>query len=152
MSDRWVFLTAFLAVIVIVAGAFNMPHYFTFELLKSLIFLAIALLVFFGEDRFSYMLGIVTPPLRFIMAILVGGFFGEFKVLFDALTGKGSPPMDTPLHGLSILLEIVLVIVCYRAWHKQVTEKFIGKTFWISLAVAIGYVAILAGWHFTHAL
>jgi hypothetical protein len=151
MSDRWVFLTAFLTVIVIVAGAFAMPHYFTFELLKSLIYLAVALLVFFGEDRFSYMLGIVTPPLRFILAMLLGEFFGEFKVLFGALTGKGFPLLDTPLHGLSILLEIVLVIVCYRAWHKQVTEKFIGKTFWISLAVALGYVAILAGWHFTHA-
>jgi len=152
MSDRWVFLTAFLTVIVIVAGAFAMPHYFTYELLKSLIYLAIALLVFFGEDRFSYMLGIVTPPLRFILAILLGEFFGEFKVLFDSLTGKPSPPLDTPLHGVSILLEIVLVIVCYRAWHKQVTEKFIGKTFWISLAVALGYVALLTGWHFTHAI
>jgi hypothetical protein len=52
---------AFLAVIVIVAGAFGMPRYFTFELLKSSIYLAVALLVFFGEDRFCYMLGIVTP-------------------------------------------------------------------------------------------
>jgi hypothetical protein len=152
MSDRWVFLTAFLTVVVIVAGAFAMPHYFTYELLKSLIYLAVALMVFFGEDRFSYMLGIVTPPLRFILAILLGGFFGEFKVLFGALTGKPSPPLDTPLHGLSILLEIVLVGVCYRAWRKQVTEKFIGKTFWISLAIALGYVAILTGWHFTHAI
>jgi hypothetical protein len=152
MSDRWVFLTAFLTVIVIVAGAFAMPHYFTFELLKSLMYLAVALLVFFGEDRFSYMLGMVTPPLRFILAILLGGFFGEFKVLFDAIRGKGTPLMGTPLHGLSILLEIALVIVCYRAWHKQVTEKFFGKTFWISLAIALAYVAILAGWHFTHAL
>jgi len=152
MSDRWVFLIAFLTVIVIVAGAFAMPHYFTFELLKSLIYLAIALLVFFGEDRFSYMLGIVTPPLRFILAILLGEFFGEFKILFGALMGKTSPPLDTPLHGLSILLEIVLVIVCYRAWHRQVTEKFLGKTFWISVLVAIAYVAILGGWHFTHAI
>jgi hypothetical protein len=152
MSDRWVFLIAFLTVIVIVAGAFAMPHYFSFELVKSLIYLAIALLVFFGEDRFSYMLGIVTPPVRFIQAILLGEFFGEFKVLFGALRGKPSPPLDTPLHGVSILLEIVLVIVCYRAWRKQVTEKFFGKTFWISLAIALGYVAILTGWHFTHAI
>jgi hypothetical protein len=113
-------------------------------------YLAIALLVFFGEDRFSYMLGIVTPPLRFILAILLGGFFGEFRVLFGALTGRPSPPMDTPLHGLSILLEVLLMIVCYRAWRKQVTEKFFGKTFWTSLAIAIGYDVLLAGWYLTH--
>ena len=141
-----------LTVILIVAGAFAIPQFFTFELLKSLIFLAIALLVFFGEDRFSYMLGMVSPILGFILNILLGGFFREFKVLFGALTGKVIGPMDTPLHGLAILLEIVLVIVCYRAWHKQVTEKLIGKTFWICLAISLGYVAILAGWHFTHAL
>jgi hypothetical protein len=152
MSDKWVFLIAFLTVIAIVAGAFAMPHYFTFELLKSLIFLAIALMVFFGEDRFSYMLGIVAPILGFGLNILLGGFFGELKGLFNALTGKGSPLMSTPLHGLSILLEIVLIIVCYRAWRKQVTEKFFGKTFWISLAISIGYVAVLVGWHFTHAI
>jgi hypothetical protein len=137
-------------VIVIIAGAFAMPHYFTFELLKSLMYLAIALLVFFGEDRFSYMLGIVTPPLRFILAILLGGFFSEFGVLFGALTGKPSTLLDTPLHGLSILLEVLVIVVCYRAWRKQVTEKFIGKTFWISLVVAVGYDVLLAGWYLTH--
>ena len=152
MSDKWVFLIAFLTAIVIVAGAFAMPQYFTFELLKSLIFLAIALLVFFGEDRFSYMLGMVVPILGFVLNILLGGFFSEFKVLLNALTGKPIPPMSTPLHGLAILLEIVLIIVCYRAWHKQVTEKFFGKTFGISLAISVGYLAILVGWHFTHAL
>ena len=94
MSDRWVFLIAFLTVIVIVAGAFAMPHYFTFELLKSLIFLAIALMVFFGEDRFSYMLGMIAPILGFVLNILLGGFFGEFKGLFNALTGKASPPHE----------------------------------------------------------
>jgi len=88
--------------------------------------------------------------LRFILAILLGGFFGEFKVLFDALTGKPSAPLDTPLHGLSILLEILLIIVCYRAWRRQVTDKFLGKTFGICLAVAIGYDVILAGWYFAH--
>ena len=150
MCDRWVFLIAFLTVIVMVAGAFAMPHYFSFELLKSLMYLAIALLVFFGEDRYSYMLGIVTPPLRFLLNILLGGFFREFKVLFGALAGRPSSPLDTPLHGLSILLEILLMIVCYRAWRKQVSEKFVGKTFWICLAVAIAYDLVLAGWYITH--
>jgi len=129
-----------------------MPHYFSFSSLKSFIFLSAALLLFFGADRVCVMLGIVAPILGFVLNIMLGGFFGEFKVLFNALTGKATPPMSTALHGLAILLEIVLVIVCYRAWHKQVTEKFFGKTFWISLAISVGYVAILVGWHFTHAI
>ena len=133
-------------------GGFRHAPLFHLRALEVIDLLAIALLVFFGEDRFSYMLGMVAPILGFALNILLGGFFHEFKVLFNALTGKATPPMSTALHGLAILLEIVLVIVCYRAWHKQVTEKFFEKTFWISLAISIGYLALLVGWHFSHAI
>jgi hypothetical protein len=148
MSDRWVFLTAFVTLVLVVAGAFVIPDFFAYELLKSLIYLAIALMVFFGEDRFSYMLGIVVVPLWFILDILLGEFFGDFAILFGSLMLKPSPPMDTPLHGVALITEIVLFFLCLRAWRKQVPEKFFGKTFGICLAIAIAYVVILAGWHF----
>jgi hypothetical protein len=148
MSDRWVFVTAFTTLVLVVAGAFVIPQFFVYELLKSLIYLVIALMVFFGEDKFSYMLGIVVPPLWFILDILLGEFFGDFAVLFGSLTGKPSPPVDTPLHGLALIAEIVLFFLCLRAWRKQVSEKFFGKTFGICLGIAIAYIAILTAWHF----
>ena len=70
MPDRWVFFVAFLTAVLVVAGAFVIPEFFAYELVKSLIYLAIAMLVFFGENKFSYMLGIVAPPLWFILDIL----------------------------------------------------------------------------------
>ena len=148
MSDRWVFLTAFTTLVLVVAGAFVIPQFFAYELFKSLIYLVIALMVFFGEDRFSYMLGILVPPLWFILDILLGEFSGELAVLFTFLTGRPARPFDTPLHGLALISEAALVFLCLRAWRKQVTEKFFGKTFGICLAVAIAYVAILAVWRF----
>lgn len=146
MSDRWVFLTAFLTTVLVVAGAFVIPEFFFYELLKSLVFVAIAVMVFFGEDRFSYMLGIVAPPLWFILDILLGEFFRDFVVLYGYLTLKPTPPMDTPLHGVSTLAEIALVVLCARAWRKQVTEKFFGRTFNICLGIGLLYVLVLAGW------
>lgn len=148
MSDRWVFLTAFLTTVLVVAGAFVIPELFFYELLQSLVFVAIAVMVFFGEDRFSYMLGIVAAPLWFILDILMGEFFRDFAVLFGYLTLKPSPPMDTPLHGAAILAEIALMVLCVRAWRKQVTEKFFGRTFSICLAISLAYIVVLAGWHF----
>jgi hypothetical protein len=148
MSDRWVFLTAFLTVVLVVASAFAIPPFFSFELIKSLIYLAIVVLVFFGEDRFGYMLGIVAPPLWFILDILLGEFFRDFAVTFDYLTGKGAPPTDTPLHGVAHLAKILLVVLCWRAWRKQVPEKLFGKTFAICLGISLVYIGILAGWHF----
>jgi hypothetical protein len=148
MSDRLVFVTAFTTVALIVAGAFVIPEFFAFALLQSLMYVAITIMVFFGEDRFSYMLGIVAPPLWFILDILLGEFFRDWRVLLGSLAMKPVPHMDTPLHGLALLTEVVLVVLCVRVWRKQVSEKFFGKTFGICLAISIVYVGILAGWHF----
>lgn len=148
MADRWVFLAAFLTVVLMVASAFVIPAFFSFELVKSLIFFAIALLAFFGEDRFSFMLGILAVPLWFILDILLGEFFHDFGVLYDYLSGKGVASTDTPLHGLAHLAAVILVIACIRAWRKQVPEKFFGKTFAICLPISLVYVGILGAWHF----
>jgi hypothetical protein len=147
MSDRGVFVVAFLTVVLIVAGAFAIPQYFPYELLKSLIYVVIALMVFFGENTYSYMLGIIAPILGILLNLLLGGFFREFAVLWASLTMKPLPALDTPLHGLAILTEILLVILCLRAWRKEVTGPFFGKVFGISLVVSLVYVGVLAGWY-----
>jgi hypothetical protein len=147
MSDRGVFVVAFLTVVLIVAGAFAIPEYFPYELLKSSIYVVIAMMVFFGENTYSYMLGIIAPIVGIVCNILLGGFFSEFSILWASVTMKPLPLVDTPLHGLAILTEILLVILCLRAWRKEVTGPFFGKVFGVSLVVSLVYVGVLAGWY-----
>lgn len=147
MSDRGIFATSFLTVVLIVAGAFAIPEYFPYELLKSLIFVAITMMVFFGENKYSYMLGAVAPILVMLLNMLLGGFFGEFAVLWASVTMQPLPVLDTPLHGLAILTEILLVILSVRAWRKEVTESFFGRTFGICLGIAVANVAVLGAWY-----
>jgi hypothetical protein len=147
MSDRGVFVVAFTTVVLIVAGAFAIPQYFPFELLKSLVFVAIAIMVFFGEDKYSYMLGILAPLVGILLNILLGGFFGEFTVLWASITMQPLPPLETPLHALAILMEILLIILCLRAWRKEVSGPFFGKVFGVCLAISVAYGAVLAGWY-----
>ncbi len=149
MSDRWVFLASFLTVVFIVAGAFAVVPLFWYELLKSLIFLAVALLVFFGENHFSFMLGLVAPLIWLLADLLLGGLGTDMRVLVDALTGKGVAPLDTPLHGVAILLEIALIIFSIMAWRKQVPERLFGKTFGAALIVSLVYTGLLLGYYFT---
>lgn len=149
MSNRWVFLTAFVTMVLIVAGAFSLSQFFFFELAKSVIFMAVAMLVFFNEDRFGYMLGIVFPPLWFLVDILVGIFFSDFAVLFRYLSGESIGQLGTPLEGLARLMAMVLFFVSLRAWKKEVPERFIGKTFWTSAAICLAYVGVLTVWYVT---
>jgi hypothetical protein len=148
MSDRWVFATAFLTVVLVVAGAFAIPQYFSFELARASIFVAIAILSFFGEDKYSYMLGVIAPLLGFLLNILLGGFFGEFTTLWAYITRQHLARVDTPLHGFAILTSAILVVLCFRAFRKQVPEKFFGRTFVTSLVISLAYVGVLAGWYY----
>ncbi len=147
MSDRNVFVAAFLTAILIVAGAFVLNQFFFFELAKSTIFVAVAVLVFYGENRFSYMLGIMAPMLWFIVDILTGTFISDFRVLFNYVTGGSVAPLETPLHGLSRLVAVVLIVASARAWRKEVSEKFVGRTFWIGVVVSLTYAVVMAGWY-----
>ena len=147
MSDRGVFVTAFLTVVFIAAAAFVHTHFFLFELAKSSIYVAIAILVFFGEDRYSYMLSMIAPPLWFIVDIMVGSFFRDFPVLLSYLAGKGIAPLETPLHALARLAAVLLFILSLRAWRKEVPERFLGKTFWTCLVICLVYVTVLTGWY-----
>jgi hypothetical protein len=147
MANRWVFVMAFLTTVLVVGGAFALPQFFFFELAKSAIFMAIVVLVFFGEDRVGYMLGIIFPPLWFLVDILVGIFFADFGVLFSYLQGSGVGPTETPLHGFARLSAVGLVIFSLNSWRREVPERFLGKTFFTSLAISAVYVVILAFWY-----
>lgn len=147
MSDRSVFLTAFLTAVLMLGAAFALPQFFLFESAKSAIFVAIAVLAFFGEDRYSYMLGMVFPPLWFLIDIVAGGFSEDFRVLLDYFTGKGVAPLETPLHGLARLTAVLLLIASFRAWRKTVSEPLLGKTLLSCGLIAATYAAVLAFWY-----
>ena len=148
MSDRGVFLTAFLTLVLVVASAFAIPELFVYELVTSTIFVVIVVMVFFGEDKFPYMLGMIAPILWFIFSLLTGGFIGEIEALIRFLSGKPSGPLETPLHGFAILAGLALLILSARAWRKQVTEKFLGKTFTGATVVSLVWVGMLYFWQF----
>jgi hypothetical protein len=147
MSNRWVFLAAFLTATFMVAGAFALSPFFYFELAKSSIFIAIGVMVFFGEDRYSYMLGTIFVPIWFLVDLLVGGFVLEFSVLFHYVGGQGASAMSTPLDGIARLAAIFLFGVSLAAWRREVNERFWGKTFWTCLIISVVYVGILTIWY-----
>lgn len=147
MSNRWVFVTSLLTAVFIVAGAFAIPEFFYFDLARSTIFIAIAVMVFLGDDQFSYMIAIIFPPIWFLVDILMGVFFSDFRVLLDYMGRRSVPPLETPLHAFARVMAILMFIASARAWRREVNERFWGRTFWISLAVCAAYVAVLSFWY-----
>jgi hypothetical protein len=143
MSDRGVFVVAFTTVVLLGGGAFAVPQFFPFELMRSAVFVAIAILVFFGENQYSYMLGILSPVVGWLASILAGGLLREFNVLFASVAMKPIGSMETPLHALAMISEALLAVLCWRAWNKEVPLPFIGKVFWTCLAIAVAHAAVV---------
>lgn len=148
MPDRGVFLAAFLTLVLVVAGAFAIPEFFIYELLTSTVFVVIAVMVFFGEDKFPYMLGIIAPILWFVFSLLTGGLVAALGATVRFLSGKPSTSFETPLHGFAFLAALVLLVLSSRAWRKQITEKFLGKTFATAAVISLIWVVALAAWQY----
>jgi hypothetical protein len=149
MSNRWVFLSAFLTAVLIIASAFTLHQFFYFDLARSAMFVAIAMLVFFNEDQFGYMLGIVFPPVWFVVSILMGTLVTDFSVMFHYLTGTHIGLLASPAAGFARLSAIFLFFFALHAWRKEVPEKLIGRTFWLSLLISVVYVGVLTLWYMT---
>lgn len=147
MSNRWVFLAAFLTATFMVAGAFALPPFFYFELATSSIFIAIAVMVFFGENRYSYMLGTVFVPIWFLVDLLVGGIGNDFSSLFRYVGGQQIGAMSTPLNGIARLSAVFLFAVSLAAWRREVNGRFTGKAFRACLIISVVYVGILTVWY-----
>ena len=143
MPDRGVFLAASLTLVLVVAGAFAIPEYFAYELLKSTIFVVVAVMVFFGEDKFPYMLGMVAPIFWVIFSLLTGEFSRDFAALSRFLHLKSSGALETPLHGFAMLAGLALLVLSGRAWRKQITDRFLGKTFALAVIVSLIWVGAI---------
>ena len=147
MSDRNVFTWSIVTAVLVLAGAFVVPQLSLFESAKSLIFLTIAVLAYYGEDCYSYMLGIVYPPLWFVVDIAVGAFGHDFKILADFFSGQTITFVETPLHAIGRLTAILVFVAALRAWRREVPERFWGRTFWVCAVISIAYVGVLTLWY-----
>ncbi|HEV2501335.1 MAG TPA: hypothetical protein VGY31_17320 [Terriglobia bacterium] len=146
-ADRGIFALSFATALLILAGSYFQPQLFNLDAAQSTIFIAIAALVYYNENRYSAMLGMVCPPLWYAVEIFAGTFLYDFHIVFNFFRGTSNLPLDKPLN---VLAWIAAAILCFRslhAWRREIRERFLGKTFWICLAISLAYIGVLALWY-----
>ncbi len=130
-----------------VAEAFALPRLFFFELAKASMFIAIGVMVFCGENRISYMLGTIVPPLWLLLDFVTGGLISDFRALFAYLGLRNYSPGTTPLDGFARLAAIFLFVASLQAWRKEARRPLWAGAFWLCLVVCLAYVGALNLWH-----
>jgi len=123
------------------------PQFFLIHFYESLIYLAITLMLFYFEDRWAYMMGIVAPAAWLMLTALWSGLTGFSRQMRYAFHP------DSPFFTIGfwttlvLILSVALIVCCANRWRHEFTGLHKGRrTFLISLAIVGLYYAILVIW------
>ena len=107
-------------------------------------------MLFYTEDRWGYMIGIVAPAGWLAMTFATGLLGASARQIVQVERGEGITNTVSFLAGVTALLSVLMIVVCARRWMKEYAG--LGKSL-ITFAVSFGIVAIYYGilvtwfWH-----
>ncbi len=147
MAHRGIATLAFaITVCFLLLGHFD-AQFFLIHFYESLIYLVIVLMLFYSQDRWACMLGILAPASWLFLTIASGGLNGIFREMGQALRLKLPDSPANSLGAMASLLSVLMILLCAYHWKREYAGH--GKnwgTFGASLAVVIGYYAVLVLW------
>ena len=123
------------------------PQFFLLHLYQTVIYMAILILLFYMEDRWAYMIGMLAPIAWLGMVFATGLLGGATRQLLRLTQGAGVTNVVSFIAAVSALLSILMIVFCARHWKREYAglEKT-ASTFAISVGVVAVYYGILAVW------
>jgi hypothetical protein len=125
------------------------PQFFLLHLYQSLIYLVIILMLFYLEDHWAYMLGMLAPAVWLLLAFATGIIRSAFGAWYNLpeMIRLGINNQISLTAGVTCVLCVLMIIFCFRHWRREFAGEGKGlSTFLISLAIVVVYYAILAVW------
>jgi hypothetical protein len=126
------------------------PDYFLMHLYQSLIYLVIILMLFYFEDHFAYMLGMLAPAasliMMFALGLISGGMRQVWWVFSPPYAGHKAEPVALMAAVTTLMALLMIGFSAYR-WKREYAG--VGKglsTFLISLGVVVVYDGVLIFW------
>ena len=123
------------------------PDFFLLHFYQTIVYLAILIMLFFMEDRWAYMIGMVAPASWLLMTFASGLLGGAARQLLRLGQGHAIANPVSFLAAVSAVLSLLMVAACARRWWKE----YVGlgqslSTFAVSLGIVAVYYGILVAW------
>lgn len=122
------------------------PDFFLLHLYQSIIYIALLLLLFYSEERWAYMIGMLTPAVWLVLAYATGMLGGAARQVLQLLKLQPSNVVSL-LAAATALLAVLMIAFCAYRWKREYSG--LGKwrsTFLISLGIVAVYYATLVIW------
>ncbi len=126
------------------------PDFFLLHLYQSLIYLVIILMLFYFEDHYAYMLGMIAPAASLIMMIATGLITAGLRqvgwLFSPPYPGHKADPVALMAAVTAVVL-ILMIVFCFIRWRREYAGLGRGlTTFLVSLGVVVVYYAVLVFW------
>lgn len=123
------------------------PNFFLLHFYQTIVYLALLILLFYMEDRWAYMIGILAPAAWLLLAFATGLLGAALRQMLRIGQWEGLTNEVSFLAGVTALLSVAMIIVCVRRWMKEYAG--LGKslsTFAVSFGIVVVYYGILVVW------
>jgi hypothetical protein len=123
------------------------PDFFLIHFYQTTIYLALLILLFYMEDRWAYMIGMLAPAAWLVMAFATGMLGAAIRQIFRVSEGAGLSNLISLLAGVTAILSLLMIAACGRHWFREYSG--LGKslsTFAVSFGVVAVYYSILVAW------
>jgi uncharacterized protein YjeT (DUF2065 family) len=123
------------------------PTFFLIHLYQSLLYIAILVMLFYMEDRWAYMIGMVSSVVWLGMAYATGILGSSTQQLFGGSSTNLTSSLVSAIALITALFAVLMVVLCARHWKKEYSG--LGKarsTLLVSLGLVAVYYGILIAW------
>jgi len=123
------------------------PQFFLLHFYQTIVYLAILIMLFYMQDRWAYMIGIVAPAAWLVMTFGTGLLGASVRQIVRFERGEEITNGVSFMAAIAALLSLLMIVVCARRWIREYAG--LGKsltTFAVSLGVVAVYYGILVAW------
>jgi hypothetical protein len=120
------------------------PSFFLVHLYQSILYIGILIMLFYMEDRWAYMIGMLASVVWLVMAYATGVLGSAARNLFELKGNNLNTNLVSLIAVATAVLAVLMAALCGRHWMKEYSG--LGKTrstFLVSLGVVGVYYAIL---------
>ena len=147
MVHRWIASLALAIVTCFLLLSHYDAQFFLLHFYESLMYIAIVLLLFYFEERWAYMLGIVAPAAWLLMTFVAGGFGGFIHQIGEVFHGETPSYPAFFLGGIVSILSVAMIVACTYRWKHEFAGLRKGlSTFFVSAGIVAAYYGVLAIW------
>jgi len=123
------------------------PDFFLLHFYQTIIYMALLILLFYMEDRWAYMIGILAPAAWLVMAFATGLLGGAIRQVIHIGEGAAMSNLVSIIAAVTAVLSLLMIAACGRHWQREYSG--LGKslsTFAVSFGVVAVYYGILVVW------